>query len=274
MLLLFLASLQLADPASAPQPPIPAYQYLLVEHGPAIRQLAPMIAQATPSGQAVVPAAIDFSSCAERRGVDRFNRCVRAKLPDDHRPRLAFALQTESISNVTGSVVFDRQTIWCIGPRGTARIQLGGELSDADTGRIVAALPGCVADALREPAGWGGAEDRDGVRTWQFPVEEGRLAGSGPQARGRGSEFAIVEVMDAVTTHQTTGRCALQGRIVFVEAGRRLREGDMVALDAPCRWEGPDKVSAMFTQSGLFAGRTVRVYADYSDGKLLYVEAL
>lgn len=80
--------------------------------------------------------------------------------------------------------------------------------------------------------------------------------------------------MDAVTTHQTTGRCALQGRIVFVEAGRRLREGDRVALDAPCQWEGPDKVSTMFTQSGLYAGRTVRVYADYSDGALLYVEAL
>lgn len=165
MLLLFLATLQLAATASGPPPAISAYHYLLAEQDPAIRQLTPLIAQATPSARAVAPAAIDFSSCAERRGVDRFNRCVRALLPDDNRPRLAFALQTESISNVTGSVVFDRQTIWCIGPRGTARIQLGGELSDADAGRIIAALPDCVADALREPAGWGGAQDRSGVRS-------------------------------------------------------------------------------------------------------------
>lgn len=274
MLLLVLAALLQAPAVSAPQQAIPAYQYLLVEQDPAIRQLSPMIARATPSAQAAAPGSFDFSSCAEWRGADRFNRCVRATLPDDDRPRLAFALEKQTVSNVTGSVVFYRHTIWCIGPRSIARIQLGGELSDNDAGRIVAALPGCVADALREPAGWGGAHGRNGVRTWRFPLDEARLAGSGPQARGRGSEYAIVEVTDAVTPHQTTGRCALQGRIVFVEAGRRLREGDRVALDAPCQWEGPERVSTMFMQSGLFSGWTARVYVDYSDGQLLYVEAL
>ena len=270
MLLPVLIALQ----ASTPVPAVPDYQYLLVSHEPSIQLLPSIIARATPAARRAPSEGDRFASCDGRAGFSITSRCVRALLPDRRPPTVALAIEAEIVSNVSGSVTFRRDTLWCIGSRGTARIQLGDELADVPPAEIVEKLPVCVAGALAEPSGWGGAEDRSGGRTWRFPIEEERLAGDGPHARGRGSEYAVVEAMDVVTTHRTTGRCSFEGRIVYVESGRRLRAGDRIALEAPCRWEGGDKLSRMFTQTGLSAGRSARVYVDYSDGTLQYLEAL
>jgi hypothetical protein len=219
-------------------------------------------------------ARLRFASCPEEAPSYHLNRCIRARLPAHGTPSVAFSIETESTSNVTGSVVHRRHTVWCIGSHGLGRIELPGLLPFGQAAKLEAELARCVDEALGAGDRWGQAEDRDGRRIWHVPLDPGRLAADAALARGWAPERAIVEVLEAVSTHRASGRCSFRGRIAYVESGKRLRAEDWVEFSGPCRWEGKDGISRMFSQGGLGAGETARIYLSYEDGALQYLEAL
>jgi hypothetical protein len=271
MLLWFLA-LALADaPLPAAVPPV---RYVVVDApGTPTPGFAAFIAREAPTLRRAEGPATPFQACTEGSPSHQVNRCVRALLPapDAAGPTIAFVVQPVARSNVTGSVVHHSHAIHCVGPRGIGRIGLSGLWPEVEAQDIAARLPECIAAALE--TGWRGGVRVEGNDHWRFPITADRLAADGPQARGWGTESAIVQVIEAETTHRITGRCALSGRIVHVEAGRRLRAGDRFEVAIPCRWEGEDRASRMFTQS-FGAGASARLYLRYEDGAVAYLEAL
>lgn len=271
-MLLPVLALALADaPLPAAMPPV---RYVVVDApGTPAPDFAAFVARTAPALRSAEGPAAPFQACTEGSPSHQVDRCVRALLPapDGAGPTIAFVVQPVARSNVTGSVVHRSHEIHCVGPRGIGRIGLPGLWPDVEAQDIAARLPDCIAASLE--TGWRGGVQPDGDGVWRFPVTADRIAGDGPQARGWGAERAIVQVIDAETTHRTSGRCALSGRIVYVEAGRRLRAGDRFEVAIACRWEGEDRASRMFTQS-FGAGHTARLYLRYDDGGLAYLEAL
>jgi hypothetical protein len=260
------------------QPQVPStFSYVLIEGRKSSpeRHLQPLMARAVPNGRRADLPAAPLTACSRRGLSDHQQRCIRALVPDAPGARMvALSIEEEFVSNVTGSVVHQRDTIRCIGPRSTGRIELGTELARARQERIVADLPACIAAALSGAGEWGGGIADPAAPLWRFPLQDDQLAADAQQARGRGSERALIEIDEAITTHRARGQCSLRGRIIFSEATRYLRTGDMVEVASPCRWDGPEKASRMFTQGGLFAGQIARIYVSYRDGALEYVEPL
>ena len=261
--------------AAAPAPP-EQVQYLAV--GPdeaSVRALEKVVSTALPKARRARIDNAPFIACRTRLFHDYANRCMRALLPDTRPVTVVLAVEPGMNSNVTGSVVHHWHDIRCLGQRGSARIELGRKLlSDATVVEAASKLRACIDSALADDDTWSLFTERDGVRTWRFPVVPERLAGDSAQARGSAPEYAIVEVFDAITTHRVKGSCSLTARIIHVEGGRRLRAGDEVTFEGPCRWEGADKFSKMMTQGGFLSGRSARVYVRYDSGELLYAEAL
>ena len=226
------------------------------------------------------PASLDrgaLDRCDARALPSHVDRCVRRLLPPSpagDAPVVAFAIDVVASSDVIRSVVHLRHTISCIGSRGVGYAELRTQLTAAVSQAAQELLEPCLAGALARGDAWGRPEERNGVRLWQVQVDPAQLAQDRGQARGWAPKSAIVEILDAVTTHRVTGSCSLRARIIYVEFGERLRADDEIELSAPCRWEGPDPFSRMFTQGGLYAGQSARVYLAYRDGILVYVEAL
>lgn len=245
------------------------FEFILFE-GPdgAVQTLAPAVAVAAPNARASSLENAHFRACRDTYS-DQRTRCIRARLPEG-RPILALAVDSQTVSNVTGSVRFQRHSIRCIGNRNTGQIRLDAEVARERPEALGARLRECIAAALAEPGDWGGGLTRG---LWSFPIREDRLASDGSQARGWAAERAIAEVDAAVTTHRSTGQCSLSATIVHVESGRRLRSGDRFAVAAPCQWDGADRASRMFTQ-GFTPGNSMRVYVRYEDGVVAHLEAL
>ena len=257
-----LAALTIHNPAPA------EFDFLIIataESETAI--LSPLIRDL--SSAARPASAIDLGDCDHEDFVDLRSHCVRALLPAR---TIAFMVDPQLISNVTGSVVHRRDRLICIGPRGVGRIQLGRQLGPSHAEQIAAGLPGCIAAASAPDSAWGGGLIEGGL--WRFPLDEERIAADGAHARGRAAERAIVRFTRADTTHRNTGRCSVAGRIIYVESGTHLRAGDRFELAAPCRWEGPDRISRMFTQGGMIPGWTGRISISYRDGAVEFVEPL
>jgi hypothetical protein len=272
-----LLALQLT--ALQPAPPVNDFQFVTLpgRNKVAMTVLERMVTSRFPNAR---PASLNrgpLDQCDARSLPTHVNRCVRALLPPSpagDAALMAFAIEDIATSNVTGSVVHRRHTISCIGSRGVGRAELRTQLNAAESQAAQELLAPCVAEALGHSDEWGRSEERNGVRIWQVQVDAAQLAQDAGQARGWAPESAIVEILAAVTTHRVTGRCSLRARIVYVESGERLRADDEIELSAPCRWEGADPISRMFTQGGLYAGPSARVYLGYRDGILLYLEAL
>lgn len=268
-----LAALHLLAAASASPERV---QYLAVGPDDAtVRMLEKVAAAALPNMRRARIDVAPFVKCRTRSFHDHANRCMRALLPDTTPTTVILSVEPGMNSNVTGSVVHHWHDIRCLGQRGSARIELGRKLlSDATIAEAASKLRACVDSAIAADEKWSIFTERDGVRTWRFPVVPERLAGDSGQARGSAPEYAIVEVQDAITTHRVKGSCSLTARILHVEGGKRLRAGDEVAFEGPCRWEGADRFSKMMTQGGFLPGSSARVYVRYDSGELLYAEAL
>jgi len=272
-----LFALQVA--ALQPTPPVNDFQFVTVpgRNKGALAVLEGVVTSRFPNARRASLDRGQFDRCDDRTLPTHVDRCARALLPPSpagDAPLVAFAIEDVVTSNVIGSVVHRRHTISCIGSRGVGRAELRTQLTAAQAQAAQELLAPCVAEALGRSEGWGRPEERNGVRLWQVQVDGAQLAQDAGQARGWAPESAIVEILDAVTTHRVTGSCSLRGRIVYVESGERLRADDEIELSAPCRWEGPDPISRMFTQGGLYAGPSARVYLAYRDGILVYLEAL
>ena len=265
--------------ALQPAPPVNDFRFVTVpgRNKAAMEVLEGMVASRFPNATRASLDRAPLDQCDSRTLPSHVNRCVRALLPPSPAgdpPLVAFAIEDVATSNVTGSVVHRRHTISCIGSRGVGRAELRTQLTAAEAQAAQELLAPCVAEALGHSDGWGRPEERNGVRLWQVQVDAAQLAQDAGQARGWAPESAIVEILDAVTTHRVTGNCSLKARIVYVESGERLRADDEIELSAPCRWEGPDPISRMFTQGGLYAGPSARIYLAYRYGILVYLEAL
>jgi len=258
----------------AAQPPAGDFTYILVdgELGASAQPLAPIIDQVTGGMRSQADPA-RFAACNDRNFTGSSIRCIRALVPEGSAPpTIVFTIERRIISNVTGSRRFNRDTIRCVGARGSGRIGLPDAFTPTAAAQVAAGLPDCVRTALDDGRGWGRSETMGGVRTWSIPVEVDRLASDAAQARGWGPEQAIVEVLDAHTTTRNTGQCSLKARILYVESGYRFRAGDRVEIAAPCRWEGPDRISKMFAEGPYGSGQTARISVSYRDGVLQYVQ--
>ena len=280
-LALLLASLLAAQPAAAAGATVRDLVYLPIPSGdPGTLDAAEAIVRA--AGEAG-PARLRRSAadpralarCVDERAlIDQVNRCIRRQLPRRERglPLVAVLIHNIRVSNVTGSRVHTRHDLYCIGHRSIARAEMNDRLQPSSRPRrppppgpvrdcLVAAASPAPLDALRPP----GAEN---APLWRLSA--GRIAEDEGMARGSSAEHATVRIDSRRATAGPS--CILFARVLSVEQGERLREGDRVRLALPCA-APPGEAPALAAARTIRPGARARLYIGY-DGGLRYLDPL
>lgn len=208
----------------------------------------------------------------ERTGIDHANRCIRRQLPRRERglPLVAILVENVRVSNVTGSRVHTRHNLYCVGHRSIARAEMGDRLRPTSP-RIPSPAPvrDCLVeaaspaplDALRAP----GAENGP---LWRLSA--GAIAQDAGMARGSSAEHATVRIDSRRATAGPS--CLLFARVLSVEQGERLREGDRIQLATPCA-ALPGEAPGLASVRTIRPGARARLYIGY-DGGLRYLDPL
>jgi hypothetical protein len=279
MLTMLMSALLAAQPAAAK--PVADLDYVLVTSGPAgmMAAVEAALPQMLP-GVRLRRATIDtagMEACVRNAPTAREpDNCIRQLVPARARPVVALRIDTQQVSNVTGSVRFDRYSLHCIGARSITTAPLGEERNWALLFRQQQAIyakgiSDCLAEAAtpRHPALLH-TDARRRTPLLRLPLER-FPADDANHARGITLERAVIEVERYRRTPGARGSCLLRGRITAVEGYEWLREGDMVEVSGPCRGEAP----AGFRRApdGLRPGSRARIYVGFNGG-LSFVEPL
>lgn len=206
----------------------------------------------------------------ERAGIDRTNRCIRRQLPRRERglPLVAILVEDVRVSNVTGSRVHSRHNLYCVGHRSIARAEMNDRLQSRRPAPpapvrdcLVEAAAPAPLDALRPP----GAET---APLWRLSA--GAIAQDEGMARGSSAEHATIRI---VSRRATAGpACLLFARVLSVEQGERLREGDRIQLATSCA-ALPGEAPGLASVRTIRPGARARLYIGY-DGGLRYLDPL
>jgi hypothetical protein len=276
-----LASLLAAQPAAAAGGTVRDLVYLPIPSGdPGTLDAAEAIVRAANEAgpvrlrrSAADPGAL--ARCVDEPAlIDRVNRCIRRQLPRRERglPLVAILIDNIRVSDVIGRHVHTRHDLYCIGNRSISRAEMNDRLQPSSRPRRPPP-PAPVRDCLvaaASPAAVGalGAPGRESAPLWR--LSPGWIAQDESMARGSSAEHATIRIE---SRRASAGRaCLLLARVLSVEQGERLREGDRIRLALPCA-APPGEAPGLAAARTIRPGARARLYIGY-DGGLRYLDPL